>query len=73
MSSLKLSLAVIYEALRMFPPVNIIPKYSATDTTLIASNANGGKFRIPVPKDTHILIHTVGLHYNRKGRFCLLF
>ncbi|THH17554.1 hypothetical protein EW146_g3278 [Bondarzewia mesenterica] len=58
------SMAVFYETLRMFPPVNGIPKFSAEDTSLAVSNINGDKITIPVPQDTNIVIHTPGLHYN---------
>ncbi|KAE9395995.1 cytochrome P450 [Gymnopus androsaceus JB14] len=45
-------------------PVNSIPKYSIEDTTLTISNGAGDKRIIPVPKDAHIVINAVGLHYN---------
>ncbi|KAJ3984113.1 cytochrome P450 [Lentinula detonsa] len=58
------SMAVFNETLRMFPPVNGIPKYSAEDTSLTVGNAAGDKLVLPVPRGTHIVINTVGLHYN---------
>ena len=42
-----------------------IPKESAEDTTLTASNIHGHKTTIPVPKGTNITINVPGLHYNR--------
>jgi cytochrome P450 len=65
LNSFTQSMAVINETLRMFPPVNIMPKYSAEDTVLTASNAQGDKQIIPVPKGSNVLVHTPGLHYNR--------
>ncbi|KAJ3892405.1 cytochrome P450, partial [Lentinula edodes] len=58
------SMAVFNETLRMFPPVNGIPKYSAEDTSLTVGNATGDKLVLPVPQGTAITINTVGLHYN---------
>ncbi|KAJ3966044.1 cytochrome P450 [Lentinula raphanica] len=49
-------------------PANGIPKYSAEDTSLTVGNAAGDKLVLPVPRDTHIVINTVGLHYN--SRYC---
>jgi hypothetical protein len=43
-----------------------IPKQSEEDTTLLTSNIKGDKLVIPVPKGTHLVISTPGLHYNRK-------
>jgi len=58
------SLAVFYETLRLFPPVQDIPKRAAEDTTLTLSNAQGGKTTFPVPAGTDIELHVPGLHYN---------
>jgi len=60
------SMAVFYETLRLYPAVTGIPKYSAEDTTLTATNAYGEKKVIPVPAGTNIVINTPGLHYNPK-------
>jgi len=57
-------MAIVYETLRMFPPVAGIPKQSEEDTTLLTSNIKGDKLVIPVPKGTHLVISTPGLHYN---------
>ncbi|KAF8897050.1 cytochrome P450 [Gymnopilus junonius] len=64
MPLLTYSMAVFYETLRMFPPVTGIPKMAAEDTSLLATNANGGQTRVPIPKGTDITISTPGLHYN---------
>ncbi|EMD35530.1 hypothetical protein CERSUDRAFT_116271 [Gelatoporia subvermispora B] len=64
MNALTYSLAVFNETLRMFPPVNGIPKYSAEDTTIVTSNAAGEKCTVVVPQGARFLIHTPGLHYN---------
>ncbi|KAF5350345.1 hypothetical protein D9758_012816 [Tetrapyrgos nigripes] len=58
------SMAVFYETLRMFPPVTGIPKYSAEDTVFNTVNHTGQPVSIPIPKDTKLIINTVGLHYN---------
>ncbi|KAJ7595400.1 cytochrome P450 [Mycena floridula] len=63
-SLLKQSLAVWNETLRMFPPVVIIPKEAAEDTTLSTTNDDGQTMTFPVPRGTQLDIHTVGLHYN---------
>ncbi|KAI3614982.1 cytochrome p450 [Moniliophthora roreri] len=61
----KQSMAVFYETLRMFPPVNMIPKVPVEDTTLVTESTVTGEMRvIPVPRGTCINISTVGLHYN---------
>jgi len=64
MPQLGFAIAVVYETLRMFPPVAAIPKQSEEDTTLLTSNIKGDKLVIPVPKGTHLVISTPGLHYN---------
>ncbi|KAE9385215.1 cytochrome P450, partial [Gymnopus androsaceus JB14] len=57
------AMAIVNETLRLFPPVNVIPKRSAEDTSLIVCN-NGVSTTIPVPKGMDVYIDTVGLHYN---------
>ncbi|KAJ7917508.1 cytochrome P450 [Mycena leptocephala] len=64
MNSFKYSMAVFYETLRMFPPVNNIPKMSAEDTSIVVGNSDGATTAIPCPTGTYINIHTPGLHYN---------
>jgi len=58
------SMAVFNETLRMFPPVTVIPKVSAEDTTLVAGNAKGERLTVAVPKGCDVSISTPGLHYN---------
>ncbi|KAH8834966.1 cytochrome P450 [Flagelloscypha sp. PMI_526] len=59
------SLAVMYETLRVFPPVAAMPKSAGEDTFLMAANTTTGEKRaIPIPKDTTILITAPGLHQN---------
>jgi len=58
--------AVIYEALRMFPPASVVPKMSAEDTTLPTTNNAGENFTVAIPKGSLIYIHIAGLHYNPK-------
>jgi len=79
MSLLTYSMAVFNETLRMFPPVNNIPKYSAEDTSITITNAAGEKRVLPIPQRTIVILNTVGVHYNprywkdpeefRPGRF----
>ncbi|KAH9172715.1 cytochrome P450 [Lactarius sanguifluus] len=64
MNRFTLSLAALYETLRMFPPVPGIPKYAAEDTSLTVDNADGGKTTFPVPSGTDIQFHVSALHYN---------
>ncbi|KAF9465029.1 cytochrome P450 [Collybia nuda] len=64
MNLLTQSMAVFYETLRMYPPVTGIPKESAEDTSLMATNAQGEKKAVPIPTGTNIVIDVPGLHYN---------
>ncbi|RDX47256.1 614/534 cytochrome P450 [Lentinus brumalis] len=64
LSSLKYTMAVCHEILRLFPPVIGLPKVAAEDTSFTFSNASGQKTTVPVPKDSHIVICTPALHYN---------
>jgi hypothetical protein len=57
--------SVLYETLRLFPPAPNIPKTSAIDTTITASNEAGENVILPVPKGTVLVLHAPGLHYNR--------
>ncbi|KAF9803586.1 hypothetical protein IEO21_09638 [Rhodonia placenta] len=56
--------AVILETLRMYPPVCLIPKTTAEDTTLHTRNMAGEPIAIPCPAGTGIGIHVAGIHYN---------
>ncbi|KAF9530340.1 cytochrome P450 [Crepidotus variabilis] len=58
------SMAVFYETLRMFPPVNFIPKSAAEDTSLSTTNNNGQPTTLPIPKGTNVTILVPALHYN---------
>ncbi|KLO20769.1 cytochrome P450 [Schizopora paradoxa] len=74
MASLKRSTAVFYETLRLFPPVNVIPKVCAEDTTLSISAAassfseaqqkNLPRRSVAMSEGARVLIHIPGLHYN---------
>jgi len=64
MSRFTYTLAVFYETLRLFPPVTMIPKVAAQDTTLTVNNADGGKTTFPVASGTEIELTVTGLHYN---------
>ncbi|KAK0438005.1 614/534 cytochrome P450 [Armillaria borealis] len=58
------SVAVFYEALRLFPPVTLIPKMSIEDTVLVSTNKAGERKTIPVPQGAILDVDVAGLHYN---------
>ncbi|KAH9041172.1 cytochrome P450 [Lactarius hengduanensis] len=64
MNRFTLSMAVLNETLRMFPPASTIYKKATEDTNLTVGNADGGKTTFPVPSGTEIEFHVPGLHYN---------
>ncbi|KAG2009543.1 614/534 cytochrome P450 [Coprinopsis cinerea AmutBmut pab1-1] len=64
--SLDRTLAVYYEALRMFTPVTEIPKVAAEDTVLTAGSLTGESKTIPVPKGTRVSFNVPGTHYNAR-------
>lgn len=66
MSSLSYSSAVFNEALRMFPPVCIVPKTSAEDTTFTVTDVNGTLKTVVVPKGLNLTLDVPALHYNPK-------
>ncbi|KAH9172708.1 cytochrome P450 [Lactarius sanguifluus] len=66
MNRFTLSLAVLYETLRMFPVVPLVPKHAAEDTSLTVDNADGGKTTFPVPSGTEVHFHIPALHYHPK-------
>ncbi|KAH6912979.1 cytochrome P450 [Coprinopsis sp. MPI-PUGE-AT-0042] len=64
MPSLTRSAAVVYETLRLFPGVLLIPKFAAEDTMLTCGNQSGETTTIPVPKGSRVNINTSALHHN---------
>ncbi|KAH9074295.1 cytochrome P450 [Lactarius deliciosus] len=66
MNRFTLSLAVLYETLRMFPAVPLVPKHAAEDTSLTVDNADGGKTILAVPSGTDVHLHIPALHYHPK-------
>jgi len=66
MNRFTLSLAALYETLRMFPAASSVPKYAAEDTILTVNNAEGGKTTFPVPARTEVYVHIAALHYNSR-------
>jgi hypothetical protein len=58
---------VLYETLRLFPPVVGIPKDSGQDNILVVSESHGsGETRsVPIPAGTNIALNVAALHYNR--------
>ncbi|KAH7868688.1 cytochrome P450, partial [Lentinula edodes] len=63
-SEVPLAMAILYETLRLYPPVNVIPKCSMADTVVTVTSSNGSRHPVPVPKGTDVYIDIVGLHYN---------
>ncbi|EKM51238.1 uncharacterized protein PHACADRAFT_263271 [Phanerochaete carnosa HHB-10118-sp] len=64
MNSLTECMAVFYETLRLFPPVQSIPKVAAEDTTLVAADHAGNKVVIPVPRGTELQLSVISVHRN---------
>ncbi|KIJ25326.1 hypothetical protein M422DRAFT_38814, partial [Sphaerobolus stellatus SS14] len=64
MNQLTYCMAVVYETLRLFPPVPFIPKKSAEDTSLPCIRPDGTPGNVFIPKDSRLGIITTGLHYN---------
>jgi cytochrome P450 len=58
LASLKYTLAVFYESLRMYPIITAIPKINPQDTVI-----GDGMF---IPANTVVCLHTCGVHYNPK-------
>jgi len=65
-----LLLEIVWTILTLSSQVVGIPKMAAEDTTLVATNSQGGRTTIPIPKGTFLTIDTPGLHYNRKYHIC---
>ncbi|KAF8737414.1 cytochrome p450, partial [Rhizoctonia solani] len=57
------TMAVIYETLRLFPTVPMIPKMATADTTLTVGLSPNNR-AIHVPKSMTVHIQLTGLHYN---------
>lgn len=66
MPSLAYSSAVFNEALRMFPPVCVVPKTSSEDTTFTLTDVDGTMKTVVVPKGLSLNLDIAGLHYNPK-------
>ncbi|KDQ09999.1 hypothetical protein BOTBODRAFT_36617 [Botryobasidium botryosum FD-172 SS1] len=77
-SLLTRSLAVFYEATRLFPGVPVIAKSAACDKTLtiaaaippgaeVADGKHDQRKAVFIPKGTLILLDVVGLHYNPRN------
>ncbi|TDL22814.1 cytochrome P450 [Rickenella mellea] len=58
--------AVFYETLRLIPPVIVVPKVSAEDTSLVFPSSAGERRVVIIPKGSHIALDITGLHYNPK-------
>ncbi|KAF8587184.1 cytochrome P450 [Ramaria rubella] len=67
MNKLSYPLAVLYETLRLYPPVDLIPKVSLEDTTLPVVHPDGSIGSLPIAKGTKLNLSTVGLHYNPRS------
>ncbi|CAF4361149.1 unnamed protein product, partial [Rotaria sordida] len=59
MDDLQVIEAVLYETLRLYPPVPFFARQCITEHTLVSSN---GKFQMHVPVDAMILVHNYVLH-----------
>lgn len=61
-------LSVIYETLRLYPPVVSIPKQATQDTVVTTHSTDGNEtpILVPIPKGVPIMLSIVGLHYNPK-------
>ncbi|KAG1748243.1 614 534 cytochrome P450, partial [Suillus paluster] len=66
MPSLTYSSAVFNETLRMFPPVAVVPKFNAEDTSFTLTDENGTMKTIAVPQGFALTLDVPGLHYNPK-------
>lgn len=70
MPQLTRALAVFYESLRMYPPVTIIPKMTAQDSTFRVSSAHADSRsstrEIVIPKGSNVFLHTMHVHYDPK-------
>jgi len=57
---------VLNETLRMFPPVNIVPKQAAESCVLTTTNNSGEIITVAIPKGSYITLRIISLHYNPK-------
>nr|BAL05139.1 cytochrome P450 [Phanerodontia chrysosporium] len=64
LNSLSYCSAVLYETLRLFPPVIGIPKKATEDTVLSTVDRDGNPIAVPVPVGSSVAIHVPGVHYN---------
>ena len=56
---------MLNETLRLFPPVTIIPKVSASDTAFTLTSPTTGETRtLSIPAGTYISLCTPSLHHN---------
>lgn len=69
-TSLPYSLATMQEALRLYSPVQLIPKIALEDTHLPAHTTDGSHTPISlfVPKGARMGLAASGLHFNRNDR-----
>ncbi|KIJ37005.1 hypothetical protein M422DRAFT_260653 [Sphaerobolus stellatus SS14] len=64
MNRLTYCMAVVNEALRLFPPVAYIPKISAEDCSVPCIRPDGTPGNVFIPKGSKLTLNTTGLHYN---------
>jgi len=81
-------MALIYEALRLYPIVCscicvigrwtnhlqaiAVPKVSTQDTVFTTTDHQGRSVDVPIPAGTPLNVNIVGLHHNRKQLLCRL-
>lgn len=64
MRKLTYATAIMYEALRLYPAVPLLPKVTHSDTTLIVGRGGHDAQVHHMPSSTRAFILTCGLHYN---------
>ncbi|GJJ06242.1 hypothetical protein Clacol_000433 [Clathrus columnatus] len=52
--------------MRLFPPISAVPKQAVEDAIIPKRGADGGVEHIPVPKNSHLILDIIALHYNPK-------
>ncbi|KAF9051514.1 cytochrome P450 [Panaeolus papilionaceus] len=65
-SKLEKVLAILYEALRMYPAGHVLIRQAYEDTVLEIPKPHGeeGKTTLPVEKGVHVIVDMVGVQYN---------
>jgi len=57
------ALAILYESLRMYPPVTVVAKKATQNSTLrVSTVGTGGYQELNVPKNAMVLLHAMRIH-----------